>query len=164
MSLDGGSRQQERERGKERKSKQRKVEVVAYPRRMHAHPRIRSPKAEPAPDTLHHALEGPNVGGARNQADNVGRARVLAAELVGDVAAQAPRVVPVAVGARVGRRGRVDGGGDGAEADGHAVSREKEDGCQRLLLFCVGLLSWAGESGGRETRGLEKEGRGSPTS
>jgi hypothetical protein len=75
--------------------------------------------AAEAADRLHGILEAADVVGASDQADHVLRTQVLPGQDVGDVAAQAARVVAVAIGTRVARRSGVDDGSHGAEGDDH---------------------------------------------
>jgi hypothetical protein len=85
-------------------------------RAVHAHA-VAAADAEAA-HALHDVLEGPDGGLARDQADDVLRARVARRELVGDVAPQAARVGAVAVGARVARGGGVCVAGAGISMGG----------------------------------------------
>lgn len=69
---------------------------------------------------LHVVLEGLDRLVVLDLVHNVRRLAVPRAEVVGDVAPDAPRVGSVAVGLRVPGRGRPDYSGHGPEVDGHA--------------------------------------------
>lgn len=58
---------------------------------------------------LHGVLKPPDAGALRDEVDDTLRRQILRAQLVADVATQAPRVVAEAVAARVRLRGRADG-------------------------------------------------------